>query len=198
MISTATDKNQEHFIDNATEFFQTIFEPTLIAGYGEIEIRIFPKDKPAQQFFFNSESQATLVSGNLCNNGIDVYFGVNPRTGGAGKKENVHYLAAFHAEIDYGEDGHKKDGVYQTYDETLAAVKAFEMKPTIVNHSGGGFHCYWVLNTPLKVEERGVELLEDVNKALLQHLGGDSGSHDISRVLRVPGTFNFKLPKNPG
>ncbi|RPJ10499.1 MAG: hypothetical protein EHM37_12915, partial [Deltaproteobacteria bacterium] len=180
-----------------TEFFQTIFEPTLIAGYGEIEIRIFPKDKPAQQLFCKSESEAALASGNLCNNCIDVYFGVNPRTGGAGKKENVHYLVAFHVEVDYGTDGHNKKFIYQTYEEALAAIDAFSMKPTIFLHSGGGFHCYWVLNTPLKVEERDVELLEGVNKALLQHLGGDSGSHDISRVLRVPGTFNFKLPENP-
>ncbi|MCU0614019.1 MAG: RepB family DNA primase, partial [Desulfobacterales bacterium] len=62
------------------------------------------------------------------------------------------------------------------------------MKPTIVNHSGGGFHCYWVLNNPAMVSETGVEPIESVNKALLRHLGGDGGTHDISRVLRVPGT----------
>ena len=197
MTSTATDRNQKHFIDTATEFFQTIFEPSLNAGYGEIEIRTFPKNKPSQQFFCKSESEAALTAGNLCNNGIDVYFGVNPRTGGGGKKENVHYLAAFHAEVDYGGDGHKKKGVYQTYDEALSGIDGFSMKPTIVNHSGGGFHCYWVLNTPLGVEKMGLKLLESVNKALLRHMGGDDGTHDISRVLRVPGTFNFKLPDNP-
>jgi putative DNA primase/helicase len=47
------------------------------------------------------------------------------------------------------------------------------------------------------VSETGVEPIESVNKALLRHLGGDGGTHDISRVLRVPGTFNFKLPNNP-
>jgi len=102
MISTATDKNQEHFIDNTTEFFQTLFEPALNAGYGEIEIRTFPKNQAPQQFFCKSESEAALTAGNLCNKGIDVYVGVNPRTGEAGKKENVHYLATFHAEVDYG------------------------------------------------------------------------------------------------
>jgi len=190
MISTATDKNQEHFFDNATEFFQAIFEPALNAGYGEIEIRIFPKNQAPKQFFCKSESDAALVSGNLCNSGIDVYFGVNPRVGNAGKKQNVHYLVAFHAEVDYGTDGHDKKAIHQTCEEAIAAINAFKMKPTIVNHSGGGFHCYWVLNTPLKVEGRDVELFENVNKALLRHLGGDGGTHDISRVLRVPGTFN--------
>ena len=171
MISTALDKNQKHFIDNATEFFQTLFEPTLNAGYGEIEIRTFPKNKPSQQFFCKSESEAALASGNLCNNGIDVYFGVNPRTGGAGKKENVHYLVTFHAEVDYGTDGHNKKVIYQTHDEALAAINAFSMKPTILNHSGGGFHCYWVLNNPVKVADKSVTALEGVNKALLQTFG---------------------------
>ena len=51
MTTTATRTNQEHFNDNATEFFQTIFEPTLEAGYGEFEIRTFSKIPPPQQFF---------------------------------------------------------------------------------------------------------------------------------------------------
>ena len=51
MTTTATRTNQEHFIDNATEFFQTIFEPTLKAGYGVIEIRTVSKNPPPQQFF---------------------------------------------------------------------------------------------------------------------------------------------------
>ena len=59
MTPTAIIQDQEKFIDNATEFFQTLFEPTLKAGYGEIEIRAFPKDQPPQQFFCKSESEAS-------------------------------------------------------------------------------------------------------------------------------------------
>ena len=39
--------------------------------------------------------------------------------------------------------------------------------------------------------------LEGINKALNKILGGDGGTHDLSRVLRVPGTFNLKVPENP-
>ena len=197
MTSTAIITNQQHFLDNTTAFFNTLFEPSFNAEAGQIEIRTFPKNQPPQQFFFQSEVEAAQIAHELCNAGIDVYFGVNPRTGDAGKKENVHYLAAFHAEVDYGEDGHKKKTPYDTYDDALSAITTFRMKPTIVNHSGGGFHCYWVLSNPVKVAEKGIGLLESINKALLKHLGGDTGTHDISRVLRVPGTFNFKLPENP-
>jgi len=43
----------------------------------------------------------------------------------------------------------------------------------------------------------GISTLESINKNLSQKLGGDPGTQDISRVLRVPGTFNFKIPENP-
>lgn len=40
--------------------------------------------------------------------------------------------------------------------------------------------------------------LEGVNRALIRKLSGDTGTDDISRVLRVPGTYNLKLTNNPG
>ena len=42
---------------------------------------------------------------NLCKQGFNVYCGVNPRVDEGGKKENVHYLTSFHADIDYGIKG---------------------------------------------------------------------------------------------
>jgi hypothetical protein len=49
----------------------------------------------------------------------------------------------------------------------------------------------------LKIEDYGVETLESINKGLTLALGGDLGTQDISRVLRVPGTYNLKNPDNP-
>jgi putative DNA primase/helicase len=197
MTQTAIIQNQQVFITNATDFFITLFEPSLNTVPGDIEIKTFQNNQAPQQFFCQSESEASQISYNLCNSGIDVYVGVNPRVGKAGKKANIHYLAAFHAEIDYGQAGHKSKSEYDTYEETLAVINKFSMKPTILNHSGGGFHCYWVFNNPMKVEETGIANLEKINKKLLKHLGGDIGTHDITRVLRVPGTFNLKLAGNP-
>ena len=153
MNTPAIIKNQQQFLDNATALFNTLFEPSFNAEAGHIEIRTFPKGQPPQQFHCQSEVEAAQIAYTLCNSGIDVYFGVNPRVGDAGKKENVHYLAAFHAEVDYGADGHKKKPTYASYQEALSAITAFKMKPSIVNHSGGGFHCYWVLSNPVRVSE---------------------------------------------
>ena len=101
-------KNKAEFEITAQTFLDKIFKPVLENNIGDIEIRTFPKRQRPEQYFCKSTKEAAEIAFNLCNSGIDVYFGVNPRTGKAGKKENVHYVTAFHAEVDYGNDGHKK------------------------------------------------------------------------------------------
>ena len=189
--------NKEEFLREAVAFFNTIFEPALNNGLGEIEIRIFPNDRGARSYFLNSEREAGEVAYELCNQGINVFFGVNTRTEKSGKKVNVKYLSAFHVDLDYGDEGHKKTSKHSTYESALNAIHQLPFQPTIIVHTGGGFHAYWVLAHPLRVEDYGVDILETTNKGLLAALGGDSGTQDISRVFRVPGTYNLKTPDKP-
>ena len=51
--------------------------------------------------------------------------------------------------------------------------------------------------TPVNVSEIGLDALENVNRAILAKIHADGGTHNINRILRVPGTFNFKIPGNP-
>ena len=175
MNNTLIDK--DNFINMASDFFNEIFEPAFNSECGSIEIRTFPKGQAPQQYFFESETEAAEKAYQLCQQGIDVYFGVNPRIGNGGKKENVQYLSAFHAEIDYGSLGHKKSPLHETYEEALNVIQTFSLEPTIIIHSGGGFHCYWVLSNPVKVSDIGISALESINKALSSKLGGDPGTH---------------------
>jgi len=192
--SQAILNDRQEFVTISESFFHELFGPALESDRGAIEIRTF---KPLSQQFFRSECDAAAAAYTLLNQGVDVYFGVNPRIGGKGKKENVHYVSAFHAEVDYGDIGHKKESRHKTREEALKAIQEFEPEPTLVVHSGGGFHCYWVLSNPVKVETMGIETLEGINKGISIKIGGDSGTQDISRVLRVPGTLNFKVRDDP-
>jgi len=186
-------KSKQEFKNIAGPFLKTIFFEVLKKGLGDIEIRHFQPDARPKQYFCSTVSEAVEIAYDLGNAGIDTYFGVNPRIGRGGTKDHVHYLTALHAEVDYGAEGHKKKPIHTTYDDAIKAVCQFALQPTLIVHSGGGFHCYWVLNEPVEVKDVGVEVLENINKTLCLELGGDSGTHDLSRVLRVPGTFNFKL-----
>ena len=69
------DKND--FIMMALDFFNELFEPSFNSERGNIEIRTF---KPASQNFYGSEMDAAEQAYHLLQRGIDVYFGVNPRT----------------------------------------------------------------------------------------------------------------------
>ncbi|MBT7262063.1 MAG: hypothetical protein HN888_13190, partial [Desulfobacula sp.] len=169
----------------AMEFLDLLFARTLDNEQGEIEIKLI-KDGVVHSTFQSNYEQIPELSYLGCNNGFNVYFGVNPRVGGAGKKENVINITAFHAEVDYGEIGHKKKPEYDTYEEALETIQAYDMKPTAVIHSGGGFHCYWVLNNYISVEKYGVDVLESINKRLSRDLKADPGTHDLGRVLRIP------------
>ena len=185
---------KETFSEQAQTFLSLLFDKALEQGLGEIELRTF---KPAKQYFVSSVNEAVEIAHSLCDSESDVYIGVNPRVGRGGKKENVEWLTAFHAEVDYGEDGHKKPTFHKTYDDALSAISAFPLTPTLIVHSGGGFHAYWVLREAVKAGDAGIPQLESINSALCQSLGGDSGTQDISRVLRVPGTYNSKIEETP-
>ena len=196
MKPTNMINDKQAYQKTATRFFNILFAESLRNGCGEIEIRGF-ENGPRHQSYHNNIPDAVKAAYLACQQGLDIYFGVNPRIGQAGGKDNVHYLTSFHAEVDYGQAGHKKKPKYQTYNDALAAIKAFEIPPTIVIHSGGGFHCYWTLNTPANVSEIGLANLENVNRSIMTKIKADGGTHNINRILRVPGTFNFKIPGNP-
>jgi len=58
--------------------------------------------------------------------------------------------------------------------------------PTAIWFTGGGFQAVWRLTEPISVE-----LAEELNHALLVALQGGLGTHDASRLLRVPWTMNW-------
>ena len=122
-------KNKAEFKTTAQTFLDKIFNPVLKNNLDDIEIRTFPKGQRPEQYFCQTAKEASEIAFDLCNSGIDVYFGVNPRTEKAGKKENVHYVAAFHAEIDYGSDGQKKKSEYESYNEAIKAITKFKPQP---------------------------------------------------------------------
>jgi hypothetical protein len=68
-------------------------------------------------------------------------------------------------------------------------IAGFAYPPTLEVASGtpGHLHLYW------RVTERANnEQVEDANRRLARRLGGDMASVDIARILRPPGTFNYK------
>ena len=71
------------------------------------------------------------------------------------------------------------------------ALNRFPLEPSAVVESGGGLHLHWFLKNPLDPQVEG-KRVEVVLRRLAERLGGDRNACDVSRVLRLPGTQNFK------
>ena len=74
-----------------------------------------------------------------------------------------------------------------------AKVPEGEIKPTAaVQSSPRKFHCYWRLTDP--IPPQAAELL---NKRLARAIGADPSGFDLTQLLRVPGTVNYKYEECP-
>ena len=108
-------------------------------------------------------------------------------------KKNVIALKAIWLDVDV-----KAEKGYSTLDEARAALEQFiaaaKLPPaSAVVLSGRGVHVYWISDRPLS-QSQWQPYAEGLVSLVRQHgLKADYGvTTDSARVLRVPGTFNYK------
>ncbi len=120
--------------------------------------------------------------------GVGLFFGVAMRDTTRGRKEDLGHVKAVWVDVD------GKTAMY-----VLERCKQLRIPhPTFVVASGHGCHLYWVLKEPLdmRIKEE-LEKLERVNKHLMKRLGGDPQAVNANRLMRVPGTNNYKAATVP-
>jgi len=117
--------------------------------------------------------------------GQNAHFGVATRENGNGTKQGILQVPALWIDLDL-ESSAKTQGEKDLYSIFLN----FPLEPTFIVLSGGGLHSYWRLKEPIPRED--VLKGEDFLKRLALYLGGDIAATDASRILRVPGTLNYK------
>lgn len=126
--------------------------------------------------------------------GHHIYFMVNAPMrdlDNKAKKEDVRDMVVLHLDIDpkAGEDPAAARA------EAIAALEKAEHAPppSVVIDSGGGVQALWFLDEPLPIDGSipGAEDAELYNQYLEEKLGGDR-CHNLDRVLRLPGTINWK------
>lgn len=95
-----------------------------------------------------------------------------------------------------------KPTAYATQTEAVIALKTFLddvglPMPTIVN-SGNGLHCYFMFEDHLPAQSW-LRLAKALKEACADNnlLADSVVTTDIARLLRVPGTLNYKDPANP-
>ena len=149
--------------------------------------------------FHDSLDAATQTGRALCDAGINAYFALATfKDVSAGRKSaNAHQLKSFYIDLDCGEGK-----PYPDQASAGLAVRTFVAatglpRPYIVN-SGNGLHVYWPLETAIDVAAWAPIARK------FKHLCIANGLHidrtvtaDAARILRMPGTTNFKRSPMP-
>lgn len=74
--------------------------------------------------------------------------------------------------------------------EALERILAYDPLPTLIVFSGGGYNVYWQLAKPVHANGN-IEELEAANRRVMHDLGAGAGTHNLDRILRLPGTTNW-------
>ncbi|MBE3585472.1 MAG: DUF3987 domain-containing protein [Thermoanaerobacter sp.] len=162
------------------------------------------QDKLSRWFEASNISEATARCQELAGS-FDVYFGVGLReqklaSDKRGKADKVIAIPGLWLDIDCQGGTHTATNL-PTLEEGRDFLAEFSLPPSIVVHSGGGLHVYWLFNRLWTFRdnaerERAADLVARFQQVFIA-LAGARGwkldnTSDLSRVLRVPGTFNHK------
>lgn len=118
-----------------------------------------------------------------------------------GVAETAVALAALPMDLDVRGEEHAAQDLPATVDEALAFVDALPLAPTVVTVTGHGVQGHWCFREPLLIETEddraAAESLLARWNALLSSLAARHGwkvdaTHDLPRVMRIPGTLNVK------
>ena len=167
-------------------FFEQLFQGCL-GNQSRIEFRaINHRTETVEQQFLKSPEQLLYAAGKQ-RSGWDHYFGIHPRDGADGSARGVSFVTCVWADVDWKNfPGGKDDAIRQ--------IQEFPIPPTVVTDSGHGFHVYWFLKEPEALDDP--EYFKRTVKGVQRAVGSDA-VEDLPRVLRVPGTLNYKNSDQP-
>ena len=203
-MSIITENDTEnHSLLSITDFFSVLYDGV---DRGHITISNYDSNNKLKSFHVPLQELHTIEPKvKLLTEKSNVYFGVGLREAGLnvsqrGGKNDITALTSLFVEIDIKGGAHKKSDL-PTYEEAKTVLNSFNLEPSIVNHSGGGLHVYYLLDEPIYLEAEEdrqqagklLKRLENVIHALLSHKGKVADSvAELSRVLRPPNTLNHK------
>jgi hypothetical protein len=142
---------------------------------------------------------------------MDTYVGMGLRraAGGTherGKLDDVIGIPSVWDDIDIQGPAHKKERLPATREEALAFLAELPLAPSLIVDSGWGIQPHWLLDRPWifadATERREAAALVQRFQAAIHQQSTAYGwtldsTHDLTRVLRIPGTINHKLAPVP-
>ena len=145
------------------------------------------------QKFYPSIDKAMDAAASMDDNGMNAYFALATfNEAGKRTQDNVNQMRALFLDLDCGPEKE-----FDSQQEAIAELKDFcklvgMPKPLLVN-SGRGVHVYWPLTEPVPAAEW-VKVAARLKEACVKHRfkADPNVTDDSARILRVPGTHNYK------
>ena len=151
--------------------------------------------KPIKQVLVATREEVDATASTLASQQWNVFFGVAKYATSENRtKANVQALKSFWLDIDCGEGK-----PHLTQEDGAAALHTFFNlvglpKPILVN-SGRGLHVYWPLTEAI-TREQWEPVAARLHELCITHeLHADPACFEVARILRIPGTYNFKGSK---
>lgn len=144
------------------------------------------KRRPVIGRDFAIDTEAALawaVKQNL--DGMNVHYTVNRvRSGVSAKPRKADIVAIRFAHVDV--DPPKGAASFTEEEKSVVEAQLLDAEPCTIIWSGNGAQALWRLDEGVSIAE-----VEQINRGLANALGGDMGTHNADRLLRVPGLVNW-------
>jgi hypothetical protein len=151
------------------------------------------RSNAVKQSFQQTIEDVEAVGSGMDSQGVDAYFALATFNDDSGRKvDNAAYLRSFFLDLDCGTG--------KPYADQAAAAQALSIfisatklpSPTLVN-SGGGLHVYWPLAEDVPASDW-VRHAKSLKRLCAQKklFADPAVTADAARILRIPGTHNFK------
>ena len=168
------------------------FLSTVLADGGEYCI-VGINSGTARQKFVSDLDAASVAAEQLDRKGVDVYTALATFNSTSRKVTEIKSIKSFFMDLDCGEGKGFRD-----QSDALAKLRTFCAaanlpKPTVLVNSGRGLHVYWVLDFAITYLEW-APIANALKRACVAHKfpADPVVTADGARILRIPGTRNFK------
>jgi hypothetical protein len=143
------------------------------------------KDPALTRLFHGPLSIVALQIIALNDAGAGIYISVNSTDLKGRAKRNIESIRAWHLDV----DGYSRD--------VLMHLRDLPLPPSMIARSGGGYHAYWLPPAILGCSDDNARKAMHESElraicAATEAIGSDRAAADISRVMRLPGTYNQK------
>jgi len=137
---------------------------------------------------------------------FDVYFGAGLRREALtpdkrGGNADIIAIPGLWADVDIQGPTHSSDKLPPTLEDAIALIREFPLTPTVIVTTGGGIQAWWLFKQSWVLEndverQKATHLLKGLQNRLQANAAARGwhvdSTHDLARVLRLPGTWNRK------